>query len=79
MTDLLTRAEYAAISADLDLPATPFVDGKFRKGSGPMMETVNPATGEVLTKISTAGKDDVDFAVQKAREAFDRGEAVPPK
>ena len=74
MTDLLTRAEYAAIAADLDLPATPFVDGKFRKGSGPMMETVNPATGEVLTKISTAGREDVDFAVQKAREAYDRGE-----
>ena len=30
MTELLTRAEYAAIAADLDLPATPFVDGKFR-------------------------------------------------
>ena len=74
MTDLLTRDEYAAIAADLDLPAAPFVDGKFRKGSGPMMETVNPATGKPLKKISTAGPEDVDFAVQKAREAFDRGE-----
>ena len=74
MTDLLTRGEYAAIAADLDLPATPFVDGKFRKGAGPMMDTVNPATGEVLTSISTASAEDVDFAVQKAREAFDRGE-----
>ena len=74
MTDLLTREEYGAIAADLDLPAAPFVDGKFRKGSGPMMETINPATGEVLTKISTANSEDVDFAVQKAREAFERGE-----
>ncbi|MEL7258251.1 MAG: aldehyde dehydrogenase family protein, partial [Pseudomonadota bacterium] len=74
MTELLTRKEYGAIAAEIDLPAAPFVDGKFRKGSGPMMETVNPATGEVLTKISTAGQKDVDFAVQKAREAFDRGE-----
>ncbi|MEO0748369.1 MAG: aldehyde dehydrogenase family protein, partial [Pseudomonadota bacterium] len=74
MTDLLTRAEYGAIAAEIDLPATPFVDGKFRKGSGPMIDTVNPATGEVLTSISTANADDVDFAVQKAREAFDRGE-----
>ncbi len=74
MTELLTRAEYGAIAAEIDLPATPFVDGKFRKGSGPMMDTVNPATGEVLTSISTANADDVDFAVQKAREAFDRGE-----
>ncbi|MEL7279817.1 MAG: aldehyde dehydrogenase [Pseudomonadota bacterium] len=74
MTELLTRAEYGAIAAEIDLPATPFVDGKFRKGSGPLMETVNPATGEVLTTISTANQEDVDFAVQKAREAFDRSE-----
>lgn len=74
MTDLLTREEYGAIAADLDLPAAPFIDGKFRKGHGAMMETRNPATGEVLRKISTANAEDVDFAVQKAREAFDRGD-----
>ncbi len=74
MSDLLTAEEYAAIAAEIDLPKTPFVDGKFRKGSGPMMETVNPATGKVLARISTAGPDDVDFAVRKAREAFERGE-----
>lgn len=74
MSDLLTHDEYKAIAADLDLPKTPFVDGKFRKGKGPMMETVNPATGKVITKISTAGAEDVDFAVKKAREAFERGE-----
>lgn len=73
MTDLLTAEEYAAIAAEIDLPAAPFVDGKFRKGAGPMMETVNPATGKVLTSISTAGAEDVDFAVTKAREAFERG------
>ncbi len=74
MSDLLTHEEYVALAADLDLPKTPFVDGKFRKGKGPMMETVNPATGKVITKISTAGPEDVDFAVKKAREAFERGE-----
>ena len=73
MTDLLTRAEYGAIAAEIDLPATPFIDGKFQKGSGPMMETTNPATGDVLTKISTANAKDVDFAVKKAREAFEQG------
>ncbi|MGR3503558.1 aldehyde dehydrogenase [Pseudaestuariivita sp.] len=73
MTDLLTRAEYAAIAADLDLPRTPFIDGKFRVGTGKDMETLNPATGEVLATISTAGLEDVELAVQKAREAFDQG------
>lgn len=73
MTDLLTKAEYAAIAADLDLPKAPFIDGKFRKGSGPMMATVNPATGEALAEISTADGADVDLTVGKAREAFDQG------
>ena len=73
MTDLLTKAEYAAIATDLDLPKAPFIDGKFRTGSGPMMATVNPATGEALAEISTADGTDVDLAVQKAREAFYQG------
>lgn len=73
MTDLLTRAEYAAIAADLDFPSAPFIDGKFRKGAGPLMPTLNPATGEEITKIATAGPEDVDLAVAKAREAFDQG------
>ncbi|MEM9576598.1 MAG: aldehyde dehydrogenase [Pseudomonadota bacterium] len=73
MTDLLTRAEYAAIARDLDFPATPFMDGKFRRGQGPMMATVNPATGETIVTISTADQKDVDFAVQKARAAFEQG------
>lgn len=73
MTELLTRAEYAAIAAEIDLPAAPYIDGKFRTGSGPMMETVNPATGAVLAKISTAGAEDVDLAVSRARSTFDAG------
>ena len=73
MTDLLTRADYAAIAADLSLPTTPFIDGKFRRGNGPMMTTLNPATGEALAQISTADAVDVGLAVDKAREAFDQG------
>ena len=73
MTELLTRAEYAAIADSLDLPATPFIDGKYRRGSGAKMKTLNPATGKVLTEISTAGKKDVALAVRKARESFDQG------
>ena len=34
MNDLLTLSEYQALAADLDFPSSPFVDGKFRKGSG---------------------------------------------
>ena len=76
MTDLLTRADYAAIAADLDLPKGCYIDGKFRPGNGPKLVTTNPATGDVLATIAAAGAEDVDFAVQKAREVFDQGDRV---
>ncbi|SLN53597.1 Aldehyde dehydrogenase PuuC [Pseudoruegeria aquimaris] len=74
MTALLTRSEYAAIAADLAFPTTPFIDGRFRRGSGPEMETLNPATGAPLARFCTAGPADVDLAVEKARDAFERGD-----
>ncbi|GAB5447481.1 aldehyde dehydrogenase [Gymnodinialimonas sp.] len=73
MSDLLTHAEYQAIAQALDLPRTAFIDGKYRAGSGATFETTNPATGEVLVEISGCDATDVDFAVQKARQAFEQG------
>ncbi len=73
MTDLLTGAEYRAIAADLDPPRTPFIDGKYYRGSGPVVPTINPVTGETWVEITTASAADVDLAVAKAREAFDQG------
>ena len=73
MSDLLTHEEYVGLASSLDLPKSPFINGKYRKGSGPMMATHNPATGEEIAKISTANNYDLDVAVAKAREAFDQG------
>ena len=73
MSDLLTHAEYKALAADLDPPRTAFMDGKYRKGSGKALKTVNPATGETITTIAACNAVDVDLAVGKAREAFDQG------
>ncbi len=73
MSDLLSREEYQAIADDINFPRTAFIDGKFRAGNGPKMPTINPATGENICDISSCDKSDVDFAVQKAREAFDQG------
>ncbi|MEM9097786.1 MAG: aldehyde dehydrogenase [Pseudomonadota bacterium] len=71
--DLLTREEYAAEAAALDWPRAAFVDGKFRKGKGAALKTLNPATGEVIAEIAACNAKDVDFAVGKAREAFEQG------
>ncbi len=73
MNELLTKAEYAALAANLNLPRTPYIDGKFRKGSGAALEATNPATGETITTIAACDGADVDLAVTKARAAFDQG------
>ncbi|WP_353476702.1 aldehyde dehydrogenase (plasmid) [Salipiger sp. H15] len=74
MTDLLTKAEYAALAKSLDLPVNAFIDGSFRPAqSGRTFETVNPATGAKLADVAACGSEDVDFAVAKAREAFEDG------
>ncbi len=71
---LLTKDEYESIAAHLDLPTGAFIDGGYRPAiSGQVFETVDPATGAVLTSIAACGVEDVDFAVEKAREAFDDG------
>lgn len=74
MTDLLTREEYYAIGKSLILPENAFVDGGYRPAnSGATFETTNPATGAILGQIAACDASDVDFAVGKAREAFDDG------
>lgn len=78
---LLTQDEYTSIAAGLDLPNGAFIDGAFRPAaSGKTFASVNPAKGEILTDIAACGSDDVDFAVFKAREAFDDGRwsRLPP-
>ena len=71
---LLTRDEYKAIAASLTLPTQAFIDGSFRPAiSGKTFPTTNPATGDVLAQIAACGPEDVDFAVAKARDAFEDG------
>src|SRR3954462_581652 len=49
-----------------------FIDGAFVDGSGDPFKTVNPATEEVLTEVSSGSEADVDRAVAAARRAFTR-------
>ncbi|XP_014261301.2 aldehyde dehydrogenase, mitochondrial-like, partial [Cimex lectularius] len=41
--------------------------------SGKTFDTVNPATGEVITQLQRGSKEDVDVAVEAAKEAFKLG------
>ena len=73
MSELLTHEEYKSLGASLDFPQSPFIDGKYRVGSGEPITTYNPSTGKEITNITTASDGDIDLAVAKAREAFDQG------
>jgi 4-(gamma-glutamylamino)butanal dehydrogenase len=82
MTGLLTTEEYKAIAKGLSLPSQAFIDGAFRPAkSGKTFDTLNPATGRVLARVAACDASDVDFAVSKARQAFDDGRwsRLPPK
>lgn len=74
MSDVLTLDEYKAIAAGLSIPNAAFIDGTFRPAiSGKSFKTLNPATGAVIAEIAACAAEDVDFAVGKARDAFEDG------
>jgi len=51
-----------------------FIDGKFVDASdGDTYDTINPATGELLTKQAACSVADVDAAVAAARRTFESG------
>lgn len=58
--------------ANLKQHYRPFIGGAFVDGSGEPMQSVNPATEEVLAEVGTASESDVDNAVRAARRAYER-------
>jgi len=51
-----------------------FIGGKWTpSASGKTFETIHPATEEVICEVAEGDKEDVDAAVDAAREAFDNG------
>ncbi|PRQ46597.1 putative aldehyde dehydrogenase (NAD(P)(+)) [Rosa chinensis] len=51
-----------------------FINGEFVDSvSGKTFETIDPRTGELITRVAEGDKEDVDLAVKAARAAFDHG------
>jgi len=74
MADLLSREEYHALADDVVLPTNSHINGKYTAAkSGKTYESVNPATGKVLAQVTACGVEDVNYAVKKARQAFESG------
>jgi len=74
MSSLLSHEDYQALAATMRFPSNAFIDGRSQPAhSGKTFATRNPATGKVLANIAACQAEDVDFAVTKAREAFEQG------
>lgn len=74
MSELLTHEAYLSIAEKLVFPTESFVNGSFRPArSGKMMASINPATGHILAEVSACDGDDVNYAVETARAAFEDG------
>jgi acyl-CoA reductase-like NAD-dependent aldehyde dehydrogenase len=75
MTQQLVDTRTPILPAVKDFIAAPkqlFIDGQWVDAlNAETFETLDPATGEVLTTVSKAGPAEVDRAVQAARRAFE--------
>jgi hypothetical protein len=50
-----------------------FIDGDYVEATGGRLETLNPATNDILAEVAAAEAEDIDRAVQAARRAFEEG------
>ena len=67
-------ADWQTLAGALDLPRKAFIGGQFTdSASGQSFDTVNPATGQILTSVARSDGEDVNRAVSAARKAFDHG------
>ena len=74
----MTREQKAVDWRELSKTLAPrtqaFIDGKYRPAaSGATFDCINPANGEVIAKVASCDRADVDAAVASARKAFEGG------
>lgn len=71
MSDL-TLAQWQHKAAHLTLPSQAFIDGTYRDAvNGATFDCINPANGQLLTRVASCDAADAELAVKAARAAFD--------
>jgi aldehyde dehydrogenase (NAD+) len=88
LTDLERRQDRAPVPSGWDYAPAPeardivtleeryglYIGGEFvQPRSGEYFETLDPSQAEALAEVAQAGAEDVDLAVQAARDAFENG------
>ena len=62
------------IKSNLNYPSQLFINGKYQKSiTEKSFDNISPIDGKLINKVFLAGKDDIDLAVAKAREIFNKG------
>jgi len=82
MSTLLSAEQYAEIANSLTFPTQAFINGEYVPSiSGQTFDTINPATGKILAKITSCTAEDVNIAVAHAKAAFEDGRwhTLPPE
>lgn len=75
MANKATLESNQALASDMQFMTQPFINGQFTPASsGQFFESINPATGEVLTKVHSGDEEDINRAVLAARAAFEKGQ-----
>jgi 4-(gamma-glutamylamino)butanal dehydrogenase len=71
---MTTLDDWTQLAAEIKPRTEIFINGDFRAAtSGATFDSVNPATGDLIAPVSSAGSADVDAAVASARAAFEAG------
>lgn len=69
-----THRDWQEAAAAITFDGRPFIDGRrVETQSGRLIDKVNPASGEVISRVHDCAADDVDRAVAAARAAMDAG------
>jgi len=55
-----------------------YVDGEWVASQGKVKDVVNPATGKVIAKVPISTKDEINAAVEAAKDAFPDWRRTPP-
>ncbi|KAH9169327.1 NAD-aldehyde dehydrogenase [Lactarius sanguifluus] len=77
----LARSRASSVLGALDIPTTPtelpgVYDGEW-KGSGDILQSVCPTTGEVLAHVKSASPAELHAALERTREAYVHFRSIP--
>ena len=70
----LTSENIKKVRSNINFPSEIFINGKYQKSiSEKSFDNISSIDGKVINKVSLAQQEDVNLAVSKARETFNKG------